>query len=103
MSLNSMKNREPINKELSEAWKQLASYLTGGYLMVGWSQIHKMFRDRNGKPVISQSTLQQRYGPQMLRLGVCMKLHLGKGKRPVVCAWPRKVMEYFRVLFQKEG
>jgi len=65
------------------------------YLLVGWERIHKMFCDKDGNPVISLSTLQQTHGPGMKRLGVVMELHLGRGKRPTICAWPSMVGNYF--------
>jgi len=65
------------------------------YLLIGWEQIHKMLRDRDGNPVISLSTLRQRYGPDMKRLGIVMELHLGRAKKPTICAWPSMVMRYF--------
>jgi len=65
------------------------------YLLVGWKQIHEMLKDRNGNPVMSLSTLREKYGPEMKMLGVIIELHKGRGKRPSVCAWPSRIMWYF--------
>jgi hypothetical protein len=65
------------------------------YLLVGWEQIHKMLCDEHGNPAISLSTLRQTYGPDMKRLGVVFEFHIGRGKRPSICAWPSRIMWYF--------
>lgn len=71
------------------------------YLLVGWEQIHKMLCDKDGNPVISLSTLQQKYGPEMKSLGIVIELNIGRGKRPCICAWPSRVQLYFQMLQQE--
>ena len=76
--------------------------LNSQYLLVGWRQIHKMLKDWEGNPVISLSTLQQTYGPEMKKLGIVMELNLGQGKRPTTCAWPSMVIGYFIKIQQEK-
>jgi len=72
------------------------------YLLVGWKQIHELFKDKNGKPVISLQTLRQTYGPDMKRMGVAIEFNTGSQKRPSICAWPSKVQMYWQIRQQKK-
>ena len=72
------------------------------YLLVGWRQIHEaLFCDKDGKPVISLSTLMQKYGPNMKEVGVLFEWTSGRGKRPSIVGWQSLIKKYF-VLTQQE-
>jgi len=65
-------------------------------LLPGWETIHKaLFHDENGDPVISLSTLMQKYGPEMKELGVLFEWTLGRGKRRILVGWESKIKQYF--------
>ena len=71
------------------------------YLLVGWKQIAELLKDRNGKQVISLSTLTHKYGPEMKRLGYVFEFNIGRAKRLNICAWPSQVKKYFIIKQQK--
>lgn len=65
-------------------------------IIVGWEKIHKeIFCDKDGRAVISLSTLRQTYGPDMKKVGAVFRVHIGRGKRPYVCGYPRVIRKYF--------
>lgn len=65
------------------------------HLLIGWEQIHKMLCDQDGNAIISLSTLKKKHGDDMKKLGVVLKMNFGRSKRPIICAWPSRIMWYF--------
>jgi len=57
--------------------------------VVGWAEIARF-------TPFSASTVQQKYGKEMLKIGVVFKSRIGRGKRPTVWGWPTMIMAYFR-------
>lgn len=72
------------------------------YLLVGWEEIHKMFCDKDGKPVKSFNNFTRTWGKEMLKLGLAFKLHIGKGKKVTVCTWPSLVRRYMMLKQQQK-
>jgi len=64
-------------------------------LLLGWKSIHRLFCTQDGKPLMSESSLRQKYGPELQELGVIFRYSLGKSKRPVVAAWPSKIRNWW--------
>lgn len=64
-------------------------------LLMGWKNIHKLFCTQDGERIMSESTLRQKYGPELQELGVVFRYNIGKSKRPVVAAWPSKIRNWW--------
>lgn len=64
-------------------------------LRLGWVDIHKLFYAENGRPIISISTLQQKYGSELKELGIVFRWKMGPTKRPMVACWPSKVRSWW--------
>jgi hypothetical protein len=71
-------------------------------LLIGWVNIHKQFCDKDGTAIMALTTLQHKYGPELLELGVMFRIKIGKGKNVRVCAWPSKIRNWW-TLKQKQA
>ena len=72
------------------------------YLLQGWKEIHEdLFCRRDGRPVISLSTLMYKHGPGLKAAGAVFKWHRGRGVRPVIAGWKSVIMNYFILLGQQ--
>lgn len=74
------------------------------YLLRTWETIHReLFYGIDGKPSISLSTLQNKYGPGLKASGVVFSWRSGgPWKRPVMAGWKSKIMSHFTKLAQLE-
>lgn len=70
-------------------------------LLIGWEDIHSLFCDVQGNPVMALSTLQQKYGAELLEKGLVFRMKTGKGKRIRVCAWPSEIRHWWTRKQQK--
>ena len=71
------------------------------YLLIGWEEIHQMFKTEGGKYLFSLSTLKKKLGPEMKRLGIVFEYTWGRCRRKVICGWPSVVRGYFMLLQQQ--
>ncbi|MCK5616389.1 hypothetical protein KAR91_81760 [Candidatus Pacearchaeota archaeon] len=72
--------------------------------MTTWEGIHReLFCTKEGKPVISLSTLRAKHGPGLRASGVVFLWNSGsKCKRPIIAGWRSKIISYFTKLGQLE-
>ena len=70
-------------------------------LLIGWANIHKLFCDSEGRPAISLTRFYAKYGSELQELGIVFKMHIGRGKKPGVCAWAPKIRNWW-TLKQKQ-
>ncbi len=72
-------------------------------LLITWFKIHEeLFCDEKGKPVISLSSLQQKYGPGLKAAGAVMRWKRGPKKTMTIAGWRNVIQNYFIKLGQEE-
>jgi len=71
------------------------------HLLQGWTEIHEMLRLQKGGYIMSIQTLMK-HRDEMKDLGVVMEMHIGRGKRPCICAWPSRIMWFFAMKQQEK-
>lgn len=72
-------------------------------LLIGWKAIHEgLFCDKVGKPVISLSTLMQKYGKDLQACGALFKYRVGRRRLTYVAGWSSVIMNYFILLGQQK-
>lgn len=71
------------------------------HLLIGWPEIHELFCNKEGKPLMALRTLQQTYGPELKELGIVFRYKIASGKRPTVAAWPSKIRSWWTRKQQK--
>lgn len=64
-------------------------------LILGWENIHKLFYTQEGKAIMSLSSLQQKYGPELKELGILFRWRIGVGGHVMVACWPSKLRNWW--------
>lgn len=71
------------------------------YLLRGLREIHQeIFKGKDGKPVISFETFDNKFKPDMLAMGVLFKIVIGAlpDRREYICGWISVIKNYFTIL-----
>lgn len=72
-------------------------------LLIGWKKIHEhLFCDKVGKPIISHSTLTQKYGKDLKACGAVFGYLTGRSRRFTIAGWASVIMNYFILLGQQK-
>jgi len=64
-------------------------------MIIGWEAIHKLFCLEDGKALISNHTLQTKYGRELKELGIVFRWKMGPTKRPMMACWPSKIRNWW--------
>ena len=67
-------------------------------MLRGWKMVlDTMFIDDNGNYIISLSTLKNKYGPEILSMGLAFKMRLGRAKREEIVTYPSLIIRYLQI------